>query len=165
MKTSATPSTSTNFALDMEVLRQFRVIFKSVRKHFQSIEDRLGISGSLLWALSAIAEKPGINVTALAKAMSVHQSTASNLITKLVELNLIRKERAEGDSRVTGLYVTPEGEAQLCLAPGPVRGLLPDALEKLPQNTLQDLHKNLGALLAQMDELETQGGEIPLADI
>ena len=151
--------------LDMEVLRQFRLIFKSVRKHFQSIEDTLGISGSLLWALSAIADNPGISVSALAKSMSIHQSTASNIVAKLVELDFVRKARTGSDNRVTDLFVTTHGEAQLHLAPGPVRGLLPDALDKLPYRTLRELHQNLHVLLTQMETLESQGDETPLADI
>lgn len=158
-------STTKHNELDMEVLRQFRLIFKSVRKHFQSIEDTLGISGSLLWALSAIADNPGISVSALAKAMSVHQSTASNIVAKLVDLDFVRKARAGSDNRVTDLFVTPYGETQLQQAPGPVRGLLPDALDKLPYRTLRELHQNLQVLLTQMEVLESQGGETPLADI
>lgn len=159
------PPTPAETALDMEVLRQFRVIFKSVRRHFQSIEDKLGISGSLLWAISAIAEQPGIRVTGLARAMSVHQSTASNIVAKLVELDLVRKARTAADNRVTGLFITEYGQAQLQQAPGPVRGLLPDALGKLPYRTLCELHQNLQILLAQMETLETDAGETPLADI
>ena len=100
-------------ALDMEVLRQFRVIFRSVRKHFQSIEDRVGISGTLLWALAVVDEQPGIRLTRLARSMSVHQSTASNILAKLIELQLVRKERNRDDNRVTGLFVTEQGRKRL----------------------------------------------------
>ncbi len=149
----------------MEVLRQFRVIFKSIRKHFQSIEDRLGISGSLLWAVSIIAEQPGINITALARAMSIHQSTASNIVIKLVEQDFVSKSRLQEDNRITGLFVSDHGKAQLLQAPGPVRGLLPDALAKLPYQNLCELNENLSVLLQQMEALEAQGSDTPLADI
>lgn len=159
------PENTPSLALDVEVLRQFRIIFRSVRRHFQSIEDRLGISGSLLWALAVIDERPGMNVTALAASMSVHQSTASNILAKLIAMNLVRRERQKGDSRVAGLFVTESGRMRLRQAPQPVRGLLPDALGKMPTDVLQRLHDSLGALLEQMDTLETQGEDIPLADI
>ena len=165
MKSATSAPLSVDGPLDMEVLRQFRVIFKSVRKHFQSIEELLGISGSLLWAMAVISESPGIRVTALAHAMSIHQSTASNIVAKLVELGLICKERTGADCRVTGLRVTAAGEQQLRRAPAPVRGLLPDALEKLPEGSLRELHRGLQALLAQMEMLEARGCETPLADI
>lgn len=152
-------------ALDMEVLRQFRVIFRTVRKHFQSVEDRVGISGTLLWALAVIDEQPGIRLTQLARSMSVHQSTASNILARLIELQLVRKERNRDDNRVTGLFVTEQGRKRLEQAPGPVRGLLPDALGKLPDHVLTQLHDNLQRLLEQMETQEVQDGTIPLADI
>ncbi len=164
MKTASSAPLAENM-LDLEVLRQFRVIFKSVRRHFQSIEEKLGISGSLLWAISEIAEQPGLSVTALARAMSIHQSTASNIVARLVELDLVRKARKPDDNRMTGLFITDQGQSQLQQAPGPVRGLLPDAIEKLPYRTLRELHQNLQVLLEQMESLETQGSETPLADI
>lgn len=151
--------------LDEEVLKQFRVIFKSVRKHFQIIEETIGISGSLLWALSVIAETPGLRVTALAKTMSIHQSTASNIIAKLVELDLVRKERTQQDNRVTDLFITDKGRTQLQLAPTPVRGLLPDVLQHLPRDTLESLHLNLQIIIEQMELLDSPASSTPLADI
>ncbi len=163
--TPTCPSPHSEPALDMEVLRQFRVIFRSVRKHFQLIEDRVGLSGTLLWALAVIDEQPGIRLTQLARSMSVHQSTASNLLARLIELQLVRKERNRDDNRVAGLFVTEQGRYRLEQAPGPVRGLLPDALGKLPEHVLTALHANLQRLLEQMETLEIQGGSLPLADI
>lgn len=159
-KTSSTSST-----LDLEVLKQFRVIFKSVRKHFSLIEEQAGVSGAQLWALHAIASSPGLRVTELARAMSVHQSTASNLVEKLVELSYVRREKSLEDSRAILLFVTPQGADQLSQAPGPVRGILPDALEKLPEEVLVELNRNLSLLLAQMSDQNLSDGSTPLSDI
>ncbi|SFN42652.1 DNA-binding transcriptional regulator, MarR family [Formivibrio citricus] len=161
------PSTpaSTGTELDMEVLRQFRIIFKSVRKHFQEVEDRLGISGSLLWALSEISVRPGISVSELAKTMSIHQSTASNILSKLVGLGLVSKTRNGKDNRITGLFISGQGQVKLGLAPAPVRGLLPEALGKLPYATLRDLHKNLNVLLAMFESADLKDKDTPLAEI
>lgn len=159
-KTSSTSST-----LDLEVLKQFRVIFKSVRKHFSLIEEQAGVSGAQLWALHAIASSPGLRVTELARAMSVHQSTASNLVEKLVELSYVRREKSLEDSRAILLFVTPQGAEQLSQAPGPVRGILPDALEKLPDEVLVELNRNLSLLLAQMSDQNLSDGSTPLSDI
>jgi DNA-binding MarR family transcriptional regulator len=153
------------YALDLEVLRQFRLIFKSVRRHFQSVESVMGISGAQLWAVSRIAEQPGIRVTELAKAMSIHQTTASNLVEKLVELGFVARERDSSDGRVVLLRLTDKGAASLAEAPGPVRGLLPDALGKLPFETLESLHANLTELLSRMQDLEPQGRDTPLSEM
>ena len=69
----------------LEVLEQFRVIFKSIRRHYRSVEERSGISGALLWALAQVAANPGSQVGDLARALAIHQSTASNLLRSLAE--------------------------------------------------------------------------------
>ncbi len=151
--------------LDAEVLKQFRIIFKSVRKHFQAVESAVGISGAQLWALFAIAESPGMRITELAKAMALHQSTTSNLVEKLFELGLVRREKSATDARAVGLYLTELGAERLPSAPAPFKGLLPDALEKLPYGTLRDLNVCLDALLNIMQRLERDAGDTtPLSD-
>lgn len=160
-----TPAQIEAYTLDLEVLRQFRVIFKSVRRHFQLIEKTVGISGSQLWAAAAIAEHPGIRVTELAKTMSIHQTTASNLVEKLVETGIVKRERSAQDSRMVLLYITELGQNRLEAAPGPMQGILPDALAKMPYSTLTSLHRNLAELLEKMDSLATHGEDTPLADM
>lgn len=59
--------------LSLAVLRQFRVIFGSVRQHFREVEQQCGVSGSQLWLLHG-ARTPGIGVSALAQRLSIHQS-------------------------------------------------------------------------------------------
>lgn len=151
--------------LDIEVLKQFRIIFKSVRRHFQSVESACGVSGSQLWALAKIAETGGIRVTELSKAMAIHQSTASNLIEKLVEKRLVTKSRDPENQRAVRVLLTPEGQAIVDRAPGPYQGLLPDALGRMPYGELRDLRQNLDRLLSLMDHLEAEAGNTPLSDV
>ena len=61
----------------LAVLQEFRLIFKSVRTHFRSVEKFAGVSGAQVWMLSEIRRSPGLRVNDLARAMSIHQSTAS----------------------------------------------------------------------------------------
>jgi len=91
------------------VVRQFRLIFSSVRRHFQSIEKMAGVGGAQIWALSLIAENPGMAVTQLFQAMDIHQSTASNLVSALLKSGFIQSEKSAHDKRVVELYPLPEG--------------------------------------------------------
>lgn len=152
-------------ALETHVLRQFRVIFRSVRQHFAQVERTAGITGSQLWALHAIASHPSLRVTGLARLMAIHQSTASNLVEKLVGLGYVQRQRAEADSRVVCLQLTEAGQRQLARAPGPARGLLPEALQQLPDEHLLQLHAALGLLMDQMQLNPGQGGDTPLSDL
>jgi DNA-binding MarR family transcriptional regulator len=151
--------------LDIDVLKQFRVIFKSVRKHFQAIEDACGVSGAQLWALSRIAAEPGMRVSDLAKSLAIHQSTASNLIEKLVEQGLVTRERASHDQRVVCLSISPLGQSVLGRAPGPFQGLLPDALSKLSPVQLATLHESLSIVIKLMSDIEPSAVHMLLGDM
>ncbi len=148
-----------------EVLKQFRIIFRSVKKHFQVIERKCGIGGSQLWALATIVDRPGLRVSELGQSLSIHQSTTSNLVEQMVRLGLIRRERDEEDQRVVRLSATPRGIALLARAPQPLIGLLPDALSHLDAQALEGLHASLGHLLSVMKARDESATHTPLADL
>jgi DNA-binding MarR family transcriptional regulator len=131
----------------MGVLKQFRAVFSAVKQHFQQVETICQVSGAQLWALAVVARQPGLRVSDLARAMVVHQSTASNLIDRLVDLKLIEKNRSRHDQRVVHLTPTPEGVELIEKAPQPLEGALPGALGKLSPEELNQLHTLLKHLL------------------
>jgi len=101
----------------LEVLEQFRVIFKSIRRHYRSVEERSGISGALLWALAQVAANPGSQVGDLARALAIHQSTASNLLRRLGSRGLVARRRQAKDQRAVQLFATAKGLRTLKRAP------------------------------------------------
>ncbi|MBK6629814.1 MAG: MarR family transcriptional regulator [Betaproteobacteria bacterium] len=164
-KSVAPPSVGPHHDQAMAVLQQFRFIFKSVKKHFQWVERETGVSGSQLWALAHIAASPGLRVTELARALVVHQSTASNLLDRLVQRNLVRRERTSADQRVVRLYATPRGQSIVAKAPRPFEGVLPDALLRLPHDDLRALDGLLKSVALLMRVRDASGRRTPLADI
>ena len=100
----------------------------------------------------------------LAAAMDIHQSTASNLIKTLLRKELISLSRSSGDRRNVHLEILPAGLAVLGQVSGPFEGVLPMALGKLPQRTLQRLDQDLGQLIGLLKADEEAGG-IPLAEL
>ncbi|MDR3055774.1 MAG: MarR family transcriptional regulator [Zoogloeaceae bacterium] len=147
----------------MDVLKQFRSVFTAIKQHFQQVEDICRISGAQLWALAVVVRQPGLRVSDLAKNMEIHQSTASNLIERLVELKMLKKTRSEQDQRVVHLSPTPEGVNLIGKAPQPFEGALPEALRQMTPEDLGQLHTLLGKLLTILDAPENDG--IPLAGI
>ena len=147
-----------------QVLRQFRLIFNSVRKHFREVESRTGVGGAQVWALSQIRNHPGLGVTELAAAMDVHQSTASNLVRSLLARDLIRTEQGTTDRRSVKLTIRPAGRAVLRRVPGPFTGVLPKALSELDHKTLKRLQADLAVLIEQMGGDE-DGSQTPLAQM
>lgn len=145
-------------------LRRFRQVFSAVRSHFQQVEKRAGIGGAQFWALGLIHARPGIGVTELARAMHVHQSTASNLVRGLVERDLVRAERNGVDRRQVQLQLQAQGQHVLERAPGPYAGVLPQALARLDGATLARLEADLGVLVEALD-VDPDAPATPLAQL
>lgn len=164
MKPALKPIANSHEESAREVLRRFRIVFSTVRKHFQDVESKCGVSGAQLWAISEIVDTPGIRVTELACAMSVHQSTASNLVGELEKSGLIKKERGP-DQRVVRLYLTGKGDELIARAPKPMMGVLPDALQRLPNEALESLATNLDVLIETMQLKDKTAAGKPLSDI
>lgn len=143
------------------VLRRFRLVFNAVKSHFRAVETKAGISGAQLWALSIVKDHPGIGVGGLARAMDIHQSTASNLLRGLLEAGLVVSAKGEADRRAVQLQVTARGARALGKAPGPFAGVLPEALARLDKRTLARLERDLGAVIAELGGDE-RGANIPL---
>lgn len=143
------------------VLRRFRLVFNAVKTHFQQVERRAGVGGAQLWALSIIHARPGLGVNELARAMDVHQSTASNLVKALAERELIVAAREGPDRRAVQLSMLPAGRKVLRQAPGPFTGVLPQALAGLDAKTLARLDADLARLIAALGADE-RGANIPL---
>jgi DNA-binding MarR family transcriptional regulator len=148
----------------MTVLKEFRLIFKSMKRHFQWVEKQTGISGAQLWALAAVVGQPGIRVTELGKSMAIHQSTTSNLVERLVQADLMRRERSAKDQRVVQLFPTAKGSRLVKKAPMPVRGVLMDGLEKLSPKELASLVSSLKTLIGKMDVKDASGQSLTLSD-
>lgn len=154
-RTAATPA---------QVLRRFRQVFNAVRGHFAQIEKRTGLGGAQLWALSIVRERPGIGIGELARAMDVHQSTASNLVKGLVQRELLLAEKNGLDRRAVQLQLPPAALRLLKRAPGPVEGVLPQALQALDAATLRRLDQDLGRLISELG-VDERGAGIPLSQL
>jgi DNA-binding MarR family transcriptional regulator len=125
-------------------------VFTATRAHYQQVEKVVGLGGAQVWALGIVAARPGIGVGGLARALHVHQSTASNLVRNLVDRGLLSTARNDNDRRTVQLRLLPAGADLLKRAPGPVTGLLVQALEGLDLDTLSRLESDLSRLIQVM---------------
>ena len=151
--------------LTLDVLKQFRLIYGSVRHHFRQVEQTCGVSGSHLWMLHELHRAPGIGVSELAHRLSIHQTTCSQLVEKLVARGFVVKTRSEHDQRRVGLRITRSAAKVLKDAPGPAEGLLPEALMRLTDATLQSLTTQLGKLIDGLQLQDEQAANKPLSDL
>ena len=150
----------------LAVLGHFRVVFKSIRRHYQEVERQSRVSGAQLWALAHIAAHSGTKVSELARALAIHASTTSNLIGRLDALALITRKRIGRDQRTVQLYLTVKGKNALKRAPRPLIGVLQQALSELSQRRLDALNLSLRELISAMKVKDIRGGSAtPLSDL
>lgn len=150
--------------LPLQVLKKFRLIYGSIRQHFREVEDTCGVSGPQLWVLQEVEQKAGQGVSELAERLSIHQSTCSQLVEKLVARGRIIKERSNEDQRRVGLRLSGTASKLLANAPGPAQGILPEALMALPKEKLLTLDASLAELIAQLSIREEKYAEKPISD-
>ena len=149
----------------LEVVKQFRVILRSIKSHYQWIEQACGLSGAQLWALAEISDAPGIKVSDLARQLAVHLSTASNMLRRLEELALVKRLRIGQDHRVVQLQLTAKGDKILQRAPRPLVGILQQALAELSKHRLDTLYSDLDELIRLMKFKDVKARSTPLSDI
>jgi len=151
--------------LVLETLQKFRIIIGAVRQHSQALEAACGISGAQVWVLASIADAPDITVSQLSQALSVHVSTASNLLDKLARAGLVERIRSEEDRRVVRLRLTEAGSDILARAPRPLTGLIVDALEKMPSDALTRLDSELSCLIGNLNLVDRNAANVPLSNL
>lgn len=149
----------------LENLRLFRIIFKSANRHFHEIEKEIGIGGASLWALAEIDSHQTLTVTQLAQSMSIHQSTASNLIEKLEKDGYVQRVRSSLDRRVVLLSLCLKGKELIKKAPIPHRGMLPDALNQMNAEHLMSLKSLLTEVVDLMQSPASQDAFEPLGQL
>jgi DNA-binding MarR family transcriptional regulator len=149
----------------LETLQKFRLIIGSVRQHSRALEKACGIGGAQVWMLATIAGTPDITVSQLGQALSIHVSTASNLLDKLARAGLVERLRGEEDRRVVRLRLTDKGRDIIARAPRPLTGLLVDALDKMPEDALIRLDEDLASLIKQMNLLDRSAVNEPLSNL
>ena len=149
----------------LETLRKFRIVVGAVRQHARALEKACGISSTQIWILATLAEQPDITVSQLSQALSIHISTASNLLDKLTRSGLIERMRSEEDRRVVRLRLTDPGRAAIARAPRPLTGPVSDALAKMPQAALAGLDAHLQQLIDHMEAVDQSAAEEPLTSL
>ena len=145
-----------------EIMQELRIVVRTTQAHSRWIEKECGVSGVQLWAMWELFAQPGQKVSDLSRALSIHQSTASNMLDKLEKKQLIRRNRSGPDQRVVQLYLTPQGTELLSTAPRPAQGAVMDAMKHMNDEELQQLKTGLAALIGHMSVAADDGAMKPI---
>ena len=128
---------------EQAITQQLRIVYKAVQSHSKRVEKVCGLSSAKLWMLHEVAQNPGIRVSELAKLLSIHPSTCSNMLDKIEASGLIYRDRSKTDQRTVHLFTTDSGKQLLDAAPSPPQGKLSSTLEKLSEDQLTRLEISL----------------------
>ncbi|MBU0946188.1 MAG: MarR family transcriptional regulator [Proteobacteria bacterium] len=144
------------------ITKQLRILFRTIQSHSKTVERQCGLSSAKLWMMWELFANPGLKVSELAKALTIHPSTCSNMLDQLEGKGLLRRDRSKTDQRAVHLFLTDEGTKLLAMAPRPVQGALSKALGQLSDTHLSSLEDSLNKLMEAMQVKDEDAGMIPI---
>ncbi len=146
------------------ITKQLRIIFRAVQAHSKIVQRKCGLSSAKLWMMWELFATPGLKVSELARALSIHPSTCSNMLDQLEDRGLVRRDRSRIDQRAVHLYLTEDGARVLAKAPRPAQGTLSEALCRLDDTHLMHLEEGLSRLIHAMKVKDEEAGLVPIVD-
>ena len=136
--------------LQKEVLKHFREIYIQAKSELKDNVKKTGLSGSQLWIMQQIYNFNGISNSELAKNLTLHVSTCSILVNKLIKKGLVEKARGTTDERKIVLTITSKGKQLMAKAPKSPEGAIPSTLKKLNIEELEELNTVLTKFAKKM---------------
>jgi DNA-binding MarR family transcriptional regulator len=128
--------------LDSLVGYGLRRASNAVMADFMAAVGELGLRPALFAMLAVARENPGINQSALGRALGIQRTNLAPLIAELAARTLIERRPAAGDRRAVAVHLTDAGEALLDEAARRVRAheaRLLDGLSAAENETLREL--------------------------
>lgn len=146
------------------ILKDLRIVFRAIQNHSRLVEKQSGLSAAQLWVMWELFAEPGLKVSELARVLSIHQSTCSNMLDKLQEKELIRRDRTASDQRIVKIYLSEKGIQLLAAAPRPAQGAVTEALLKLPDQALDNLEQGLTDLVKMLHTVDEDASMMPISE-
>jgi MarR family transcriptional regulator, organic hydroperoxide resistance regulator len=147
---------------EASVLQNLRIMVRAIQAYSKWVEKQVGISATQLWLMDELAATPGMRISEVAKALSIHQSTASNLLDKLETKGLVMRKRGGPDQRVVRVELSDPGHQLLARVPRPAHGPVTEALHRLPDEVLASLAENMEQLVTTMPLRDEKSALKPL---
>jgi DNA-binding MarR family transcriptional regulator len=144
-----------------EVVNSLRRLFKAINEYSKRIFKRTGLSGPQVWALTVLANEPGLSHGELAERLFAHRSTVTGIVDRLEDRGMVARTTDPDDRRGIRLSLTSRGHRVLKKSPPPVQIGLRRALERLPTAQLRRLRRMLQAVV---QETAAAGLEAPFFD-
>ncbi len=122
-----------NEHLEEDIIAALRRIVRGIDVHSRSLIDEFGLTGPQLLVLRAIHRLEDASVSAVARAVTLGQSTTSGIIRRLLREKLIRRAPAVKDRRERRFRVTAKASRLLEKKPPLLQDRLARELGRLEQ--------------------------------
>lgn len=132
------------------VLDSIRLIVRALRLSERAAQKQHGMTAAQAFALLKLSEAETMSLNELAARTVTDQSSVSTVVQKLVDQDLVSRERSTDDARRLELRVTRKGAAVLRKAPEPAQEKLLEALAELTPREQAQLAKLLARLVEAM---------------
>lgn len=129
------------------VLDAIRQIVRSLRTASSSAQKRVGLSAAQLFVLQRLGAGPAMSLNELAERTFTHQSSASVVVSRLVDQGLVQRARSQQDGRRQELSLTPAARKLLRTAPDAAQERLIAALQSMKQSDVSNLANLMTAFL------------------
>ena len=123
----------------MELMEIFTGLSQVTRCCRQDVAFCEGVTFHQFMILDALAGKKEMQISDLHKLLAVEKSTTTRLVNPLIQKRLLKREKAQHDSRAATLILTEEGKkihqkVSLCLA-----SFFQKVTQNIPQNKKQQI--------------------------
>lgn len=129
------------------VMDALRRIVQALRQSSAHCEKSSGITGAQALVLKHVAASEGLSVNELAGLTFTHQSTVSEVVSRLEVAGLVLRGQAPGDGRRCELRLTDLGRNAVQKTTVTAQERLMQALQDLPLLTASQLAGGLAALI------------------
>ncbi len=131
------------------IMDALRRIVQALRQSSAYCEQSSNITGAQALVLKHIAAREGLSVNELAGLTFTHQSTVSEVVSRLEGGGLVLRVRAPDDGRRCELRLTDAGKAAADRTTVTAQEKLMQALQELPPRTVSQLAGGLEALIGR----------------
>lgn len=127
-------------------------VARLLRKRFEQRARSLGLTRSQWQVLAHLAQREGIQQSALAEVLDVEPITLVRILDKLAAAGLIERRPHASDRRIWLLYLTPKAHPMLDLMREPADKTRAEALKGISEQDREQLLATLGRMKANLLE-------------
>jgi DNA-binding MarR family transcriptional regulator len=129
------------------IMDSLRRIVQALRRSSLSLEKLTGLTGAQVFVLRQIQSKSGLSLNELAGLTFTHQSTMSEVVSRLERMGLVVRSKSADDARRLEIRLTVEGQAVVVAGNLPAQENLIRAIAALPRKTAAHLAEGLDLLI------------------